>query len=146
MEAYRPIRLSLLAASREFGISRTALKARLTNTQPAEDGTFSILQIASAIYSDSKKLKDQTERERGKWYRLRNEIAEGRLLNRERLERGLEMCFIAARQIILGSSLSKRDKNDVMANLANCATVISNVAEQQAREVGTPRKDDDESI
>jgi hypothetical protein len=134
-EAYKSVRLSLLAASREFGISRTAIKARLTKTEPGEDGCFSIKQISDAIHNDSKALKDQTEIERCRWYHLRNEMTEGRLVNRDVLLAGLEASYNAVLNVVKGSNLAKRDQDDILKALAQCPVVVQQVADKQSKDL-----------
>jgi hypothetical protein len=140
---YTPVRLSVMAASREFDLSRNAIKARLQSTQPGEDGCYSILQVANAIYNDSKALKDQTEIERCRWYKLRNEAIEGRMLDRAALEEGLSASYSAIRLIIEGTHLSRRDKDDIYKQLAHCPVVVQQIADKQSRDI--KRRDEDPS-
>jgi transposase-like protein len=71
--AYKSVRLTLNAASREFGISRTTLRSKLASTEPGDDSCYSIEQVYLALNSDLTELKKEEVRARTKHYELRNE-------------------------------------------------------------------------
>jgi hypothetical protein len=128
-----PLRWSVIRAAEEFKIDQVTLRKRLVAAEQelGEDGCYSTEQIVGAIFDSSKALKDRTEKERGEYLALKNQAMRGELLNRTDIENGLKALHQACAQIIKGSSLSKKDQNDILANLAEQPSVLENVARKQ---------------
>jgi hypothetical protein len=136
---YQQVRLSLMAAARELGLSRNKIRTALGGTPAGADGCYSIKEVVNALYTSSKSLKDETERQRSEWYRLRNEKFKGRLLDRDAVQRALDAVYSPISQIVKASNLHPRDKSDLMKQMADSIVVLQKVAEAQAREMGNSK-------
>jgi len=87
------------------------------------------------VYGDSKKLKDETEIQRCRWYQLRNERLEGQLLDRDIVEKTLGVLAKNVEEVVKGSNLSKIDQRDILEIIYECAELASKVAEEQIRQL-----------
>jgi hypothetical protein len=129
------IRNPMPAAAREFGVDSKTLKKNLVQAEesPAPDGTFSTVQIKDALWTNSRRLRDEEVFERTKNMRLKNAFLEGNQLDRSELTSALEQIFVAISQIITGSDLTAEEKKDILTNISGYPIQLSNVAQKQIK-------------
>jgi hypothetical protein len=89
---------------------------------------------------DSRSLRDREIKERGDNWALKNAILRGELLNRSDVMAALEPLFSAIAQIINASALSKKDKDDLLSNIATYPIVVEQVAIKQSALVAALKK------
>jgi hypothetical protein len=130
-----PLKWSIDAAAREFGVDSKTLKKNLVAAEqtPAPDGTYSTPQIKDALWTNSKRLRDEEVFERTKNMRLKNAFLEGNQLDRANLEAALEPVFLAITQIVTGSDLTAAEKKDILTNISGYPIQLSNVAQKQIK-------------
>jgi hypothetical protein len=130
-----PLKWSIDAAAREFGVDSKTLKKNLVHAEqsPAPDGTYSTPQIKDALWTNSKRLRDEEVFERTKNMRLKNAFLEGNQLDRSELTSALEQIFVAITQIVMSSDLSPKEKMDILDNISSYPVVVENTAQKQIK-------------
>jgi len=136
-ETYKPIRLTLMAASREFKISRTPLKTKLADTPSGDDNCYSVKQIVDAVYDSSRDLRDKEILERTEYWRLKNEVTRCNLLDKADVEKALAQVVITAKQLLLASCVPKQAAIDFLNELSRTTVVVRDVAAKQRRRLGS---------
>ena len=132
-----PLRWSVIRAAEEFGLDQVTLRKRLVKAEsiPDDTGCYGTLQIISAVFDDSKTLRDLEVKERTENYRLKNEAIKGNLLDKGSMLAGLEISYQSVKNIVMGSLLSEKDKKDILDNLARCPLILDEVSRKQALEI-----------
>jgi hypothetical protein len=133
---YVPVRLSISAAAAEFGLSRTSMKTKLSGIPAGDDERYSIKQVCSAVFSDLNDLRAREIEKRTEHYELRNQAIRGNLLDRQQMEAGITEIGRAITNIVKGSNLSPKDKEDIMRELRSARSIIGKVADKQRKEFG----------
>jgi hypothetical protein len=130
-----PLKWSIDAAAREFGVDSKTLKKNLVAAEqtPAPDATYSTPQIKDALWTNSKRLRDEEVFERTKNMRLKNAFLEGNQLDRSELTSALEQIFVAITQIVMSSDLSPKEKKDILDNISSYPVIVENTAQKQIK-------------
>ena len=121
--AARSIRLTALAASREFHADRRTLQRKLAEAEiePGADERFSIFDVFSAL-SCSSRVAHEVEKQRltkaqADTLELRLEQERGELISIDYAFGRIENIGIAIRRIIVSSPLSQNEKDQILAEL-----------------------------
>ena len=104
------------------------------NAQPADDDTYTTIQIVEALYGSMAKAQLDHVLAQTEALRLTNASKRAELLDRIAVTGALENIFIAMRNIIEGSALAESEKRDLFSNMATWPVLLANVAEQQSVE------------
>jgi hypothetical protein len=139
------LRWSLDAACREFGITSHTLHKRLVAVNERadlEDKCYSTEQIITAVFGSIQGERLREVREKADNLALKNASLRGELLDRMELAKALEPIFLAVRQIISASSLSKEMRDDLLNTIATFPLSVANVAVKQRKQLRA--KDDDD--
>src|SRR5438876_3203883 len=103
-------RWTIEAASREFGITSSILRKRLTaihERADREDKCYSTEQLVKAIFGSLQGERLRELRERADNLALKNASLRGEMLDRAELIKALEGIFLAVNQLIAAASLPK---------------------------------------
>lgn len=113
------VRWGLEQAAAEFGINPRTLSGNLRrgSIEAGEDSKFSTAQICAAIFGDKAGEDLRKVREEADKLALHNSKARGSLVEVEAAFRHYQGVFVALRQRILGSSLSDKEKDDLLNNM-----------------------------
>ena len=114
-----PIRWTIQRASVEFGLHRETLAKylRREGVQPGSDGKFSTQDICRGVFGDL--TGEKTRETRARADLLEIELAKERqqLIRVQNVFGLLEGSFIAIRERILGSHLSRAEQEDILRQL-----------------------------
>jgi hypothetical protein len=132
-----PLRWTPKDAAREFNRDEIALIKKLIamGTEPGSDGCFNSAQIAEALFGGVSVERRRLIAEQADGYALDNARKRGELLDRNLVVSGLESVFLAIKQYVLASELSREAKDDILSNIAGLEVIITNVTEAQGSNV-----------
>jgi hypothetical protein len=137
------LRWSLESASREFGVTKDAIKRRLVEVSEfpdPKDKCFGTFQIIKAVFGDIHGERLRETKEKADNWALKNAVMRGELLDRNAILRGMEHIVTAVARLIDSSSLTKQEKVDLRNSMANWPVIVRGVAEQQSHEAVAPGK------
>jgi phage terminase Nu1 subunit (DNA packaging protein) len=114
-----PARWSLLNAAHEFGVARETLRTALRQSSQiaGEDERYSTRQIVAALFGDLKAEKTGLTRAQREHWELENKQAAGILINVDEAIAMVHQFTFAIRQKILMSSLTDKEKNNLLLEL-----------------------------
>jgi hypothetical protein len=72
---------------------------------------------------------------------LKRDQLKGKLIDRSELLKTLEIIFSSIRQIVEASDLSRRDKEDILTNIATYPVAVKHAAEKEGIEDETETED-----
>ena len=116
---YQPVRWTIYAAAREFGIDHKTLSRRLTKLEqsPGADGRFSTHQIAAAVFGDKYAEDLRKTRLQADQIDMENQERRKELVRTEDVYRFCEGAFVALREKILALPCEQQDKDDMLRDI-----------------------------
>lgn len=119
MKPEGPIQWTLGQAQQEFGVHRDTIKTRLIqqNSAPDEHGYYTTKQLTSAIFNDLTAERTGLTRAQREHWELENKQAAGILINVDEAIAMVHQFTFAIRQKILMSSLTDKEKNNLLLEL-----------------------------
>lgn len=113
------LRWSLVSACREFGVSRSTLTQRLSEsgTQIGSDGLYSTRQIVDALTSGLREQRLRKTREEANAIALKNEKMRREYLPADEVRLCLAQTVEFIRTSILASPLSEDTKRSILSHL-----------------------------
>ena len=113
------VRWSLAMAAANFGRDPKTLKKNVAaaNVVPGDDGLFSTLEMAKAIFGDIEGERLRKTKEEADKLELENAQTRMELVSVELVYKHFEGVFISFRQKILASALTEDEKQDLLNDL-----------------------------
>jgi hypothetical protein len=142
-----PLKWNVEKAATEFGLSIMTLRKSLNKSSaaPDKDGLFSTRQIVAALYGALHQEKVRTQKELADRYALENAITRAELLRRSEVERVFAAIADAIKSRIMSSHLDRKEKEDILKDIAALPIVLKEVAHAQSRlSRGNGKRNDDD--
>jgi hypothetical protein len=132
---HEPLRWNLRKAAVEFSTTSDTLKKSLNqiSASPDADGLFSSQQLVQALYGELHFEKVRTQRALARKLELENDITTASVLNRAEVERVFAAIADAIKTRVMSSHLDRREKEDILNDIAALPIVLREVAYAQTR-------------
>jgi hypothetical protein len=131
----QPLRWSVEAASREFGLVPPTLRKSLAkaSTRAGADGCYSTKEIVQAVFGDLAGEKLLTQKQLTKKYTLENRITEGAYVDRAALKALFAGVADAMKSRIESSSLTREEKSDLLVELSSVPVGVNGIVKRQSK-------------
>jgi hypothetical protein len=115
-----PLRWSLDAVEREFGVGRKTMQRRLVDAEinPGPDGLYTTGQIFTALSGDLKAARLKKLVGEAEQVQLRNAITKRQMLEASSVYSCLEKVFVVMKAEILGSGIPQEMKHSLLSHLS----------------------------
>jgi hypothetical protein len=107
-------------AAAEFAINPRTLAARLKQggEKPDEDGRWTTLQIASAVFGSLERERIRKTSAEANQVETENKVAAGRLVDVDDFARNYETVYVGMKAEIMASKLSDAEKDSLLKKLS----------------------------